>query len=210
MSFLSSIGSAVTKNIGSAVSPAAIASKVKNLIAGPDTTLGKLLPAVTSLPTVLANTKTKVVEVTKQAAANAVKKAINSKLGNGSAAPAASEEGAVASEEGAVASEEGAVASEEGAESYTNVVGANSGEGNAGEGNAGEGNAGEGNAGEGNTGEGNAGEGNAGEGNSGEGNTGEEQEGGRRKTRRRRTRHKKRKNKSKNRRKRRSRVKKLA
>jgi hypothetical protein len=176
MSFLSGIGSAVTKNIGSAVSPAAIASKVKNIIAGPDTTLGKLLPAVTSLPTVLANTKTKVVEVTKQAAANAVKKAINSKLGNGSAAPAASEEGAVASEEGA--------------ESYTNVVGANSGEGNAGEGNSGEGN--------------------AGEGNSEEGNAGEEQEGGRRKTRRRRTRHKKRKNKSKNRRKRRSRVKKLA
>ena len=201
MSFLSGIGSAVTKNIGSAVSPAAIASKVKNIIAGPDTTLGKLLPAVTSLPTVLANTKTKVVEVTKQAAANAAKKAINSKLGNGSAAPAASEEGAAASEEGA--------------ESYTNVVGANSGEGNAGEGNAGEGNSGEGNAGEGNAGEGNAGEGNSGEGNAGEGNSeegnaGEEQEGGRRKTRRRRTRHKKRKNKSKNRRKRRSRVKKLA
>ena len=186
MSFLSGIGSAVAKNIGSAVSPAAIASKVKNIIAGPDTTLGKLLPAVTSLPTVLANTKTKVVEVTRQAAANAAKKAINSKLGNGSAAPAASEEGAVASEEGA--------------ESYTNVVGANSGEGNAGEGNAGEGN----------SGEGNSGEGNAGEGNSEEGNAGEEQEGGRRKTRRRRTRHKKRKNKSKNRRKRRSRVKKLA
>ena len=191
MSFLSGIGSAVTKNIGSAVSPAAIASKVKNIIAGPDTTLGKLLPAVTSLPTVLANTKTKVVEVTRQAAANAAKKAINSKLGNGSAAPAASEEGAVASEEGA--------------ESYTNVVGANSGEGNAGEGNSGEGN-----SGEGNSGEGNSGEGNAGEGNSEEGNAGEEQEGGRRKTRRRRTRHKKRKNKSKNRRKRRSRVKKLA
>jgi len=184
MSFLSGIGSAVTKNIGSAVSPAAIASKVKNIIAGPDTTLGKLLPAVTSLPTVLANTKTKVVEVTRQAAANAAKKAINSKLGNGSAAPAASEEGA---------------------ESYTNVVGANSGEGNSGEGNSGEGN-----SGEGNSGEGNAGEGNAGEGNSEEGNAGEEQEGGRRKTRRRRTRHKKRKNKSKNRRKRRSRVKKLA
>ena len=196
MSFLSGIGSAVTKNIGSAVSPAAIASKVKNIIAGPDTTLGKLLPAVTSLPTVLANTKTKVVEVTRQAAANAAKKAINSKLGNGSAAPAASEEGAVASEEGA--------------ESYTNVVGANSGEGNAGEGYSGEGNAGEGNSGEGNSGEGNSGEGNAGEGNSEEGNAGEEQEGGRRKTRRRRTRHKKRKNKSKNRRKRRSRVKKLA
>jgi hypothetical protein len=191
MSFLSGIGSAVTKNIGSAVSPAAIASKVKNIIAGPDTTLGKLLPAVTSLPTVLANTKTKVVEVTRQAAANAAKKAINSKLGNGSAAPAASEEGAVASEEGA--------------ESYINVVGANSGEGNAGEGNSGEGN-----SGEGNSGEGNSGEGNAGEGNSEEGNAGEEQEGGRRKTRRRRTRHKKRKNKSKNRRKRRSRVKKLA
>jgi len=196
MSFLSGIGSAVTKNIGSAVSPAAIASKVKNIIAGPDTTLGKLLPAVTSLPTVLANTKTKVVEVTRQAAANAAKKAINSKLGNGSAAPAASEEGAVASEEGA--------------ESYTNVVGANSGEGNAGEGNSGEGNAGEGNSGEGNSGEGNSGEGNAGEGNSEEGNAGEEQEGGRRKTKRRITRDKKRKNKSKNRRNRRSRSKKLA
>jgi hypothetical protein len=66
------------------LNPSAIAEQVKASIAGPDTQLGKLLPAMTSLPSVLANTKTKVVEATKQAAANAVTKQLNARLGEGS------------------------------------------------------------------------------------------------------------------------------
>jgi len=68
----------------SLLNPSAIAEQVKASIAGPDTQLGKLLPAMTSLPSVLANTKTKVVEATKQAAANAVTKQLNARLGEGS------------------------------------------------------------------------------------------------------------------------------
>ena len=70
--------------LSSSISPSAIASQVKSIIAGPETNLGKLLGAVTSLPGVLSDTKASVVQVTKKAAANAARKEVNSRLGNGS------------------------------------------------------------------------------------------------------------------------------
>jgi len=70
--------------LSSSISPSAIASQVKSIIAGPETNLGKLLGAVTTLPGVLSDTKASVVQVTKKAAANAARKEVNSRLGNGS------------------------------------------------------------------------------------------------------------------------------